>query len=204
MAKFLQIVLVVGLIAVGSAEPPRRFNQRFQNRNRFFARQEVATNAAAAPQSAVTPYPPAGEKPDIPFDLPNQEAAPFPDPTYGPPDQTYGPPDQTYGPPQPEADLPEEPEDYDEQTTDEPEAERLVFVKRRPGQSSRLVLQKGQRTFRPQGSASAQLRRPAPSFAKSSPRLRQSSASSARLQRQNLIAQPILLQDGTLVYSIPI
>ncbi|XP_055906732.1 uncharacterized protein LOC129941969 [Eupeodes corollae] len=201
MAKFFQIVLVVGLIAAGAAEPPRRFNQRFQNRNRFFARQEVAPSDDRS--VGVTPYPSAAEeKPDIPFDLPNQEAAPFPEPTYATPDQTYGPPDQTYGPPQPEEAFPQQ-EDYDEEAADddEPEAERLVFVSRRPGQrqSSRLVQLKGQRS-RPQAAAAAQLRRPA-AFSKSA-KLRQPAR--LQVQRQNLIAQPILLQDGTLLYSIPV
>lgn len=120
MAKFfltpLLIFVVLGLVAICSAEPQRRFitntnsrrNGAIRSNLRFLARQEAAAPEAAAP------YPAAGVTPETPFDLPTEtEAAPVqPDQTYGPPDSTYGPPaaeeplsqpDDTYGPPPPEA-----------------------------------------------------------------------------------------------------
>ncbi|XP_017001265.2 zinc finger protein jing homolog [Drosophila takahashii] len=105
------VVLVLSLIALGTAEPLRR---------RFSARQEEAP-----PSPSPTGYPEAGVTPSVPFDLPSSTVKPEntylpPDNTYGPPDNTYGPPDNTYGPP--EVDPESQPENPIE-TDDIPETE---------------------------------------------------------------------------------
>ncbi|XP_017042280.1 extensin [Drosophila ficusphila] len=90
MIKAPVVILILGLVALSSAEPLRR---------RFSARQEEAP-----PSPSPTGYPAAGVTPSVPFDLPSSTPKPEstylpPDNTYGPPDNTYGPPDNTYGPP---------------------------------------------------------------------------------------------------------
>ncbi|XP_016959608.1 uncharacterized protein LOC108030925 [Drosophila biarmipes] len=114
------VILVLSLMALGSAEPLRR---------RLSARQEQTP-----PSPSPTGYPEAGVTPSVPFDLPSSTVEPEntylpPDNTYGPPDNTYGQPDNTYGPPEddlsPVADTESQPqpENPSPETDDIPETE---------------------------------------------------------------------------------
>lgn len=95
MSSFKKFILVFTLIAVCKAKPQR--TQRA--RNEFIKRQKGEIS------DVIQPYPAAGFKPRIPFDLPRESPNTIdaPDNTYLPsaragkeanlPDETYGPPD---------------------------------------------------------------------------------------------------------------
>ncbi|BFF96646.1 uncharacterized protein DMAD_05237 [Drosophila madeirensis] len=133
------VILILSLMAVGTAEPLRR---------RFSARQ-VQTPASPTP----TGYPEAGVTPEVPFDLPSSTTKPEltylpPDNTYGPPDNTYGAPDTSYGPPgstdvEPQQDV--QPEDQPEnpiETDDIPPVEDEVVgdAKQQPAEDEEELL----------------------------------------------------------------
>ncbi|XP_055856228.1 uncharacterized protein LOC129919393 [Episyrphus balteatus] len=107
MAKFFQTILLIGVVAVALCHAtPAKLDKIRSTRNRFFARQEVAEDIPTQ-----TPYPPAGIRPEIAFDLPtegklvapaNHYLPPLTDPAmfYSAPADVYGPPAETYGPPE--------------------------------------------------------------------------------------------------------
>ncbi|XP_055857047.1 uncharacterized protein LOC129919949 [Episyrphus balteatus] len=93
MAGYMKIIFVTALIVACSAEPQRFRNSRF---NRFSARQEEAPQENAPPAKA--PYPAAGFKPDVPFELPTETTTasiPTESTTVQQLDSTYGPPTTT-------------------------------------------------------------------------------------------------------------
>ncbi|XP_055920807.1 uncharacterized protein LOC129952311 [Eupeodes corollae] len=109
MANIFQSVLIFSAIAVTLCHAgPAKLDKIRTTRNRFLARQEVMADEDIPAQ---TPYPPAGIRPKVPFDLPTEErlAAPvnhyLPPSTdaamfYSAPAEFYGPPAETYGPPE--------------------------------------------------------------------------------------------------------
>ncbi|XP_055856219.1 uncharacterized protein LOC129919384 [Episyrphus balteatus] len=123
MGKLFQTILVIGIVAIALCNAtPAKLDKIRSTRNRFLARQEVAEDIPAQ-----TPYPPAGFRPEVAFDLPTEEKPlpptegkliapteeklvapanhylpPLTDPAmfYSAPAEVYGPPAETYGPPE--------------------------------------------------------------------------------------------------------
>ncbi|XP_055905039.1 uncharacterized protein LOC129940661 [Eupeodes corollae] len=188
MEGYIKIIFLAAMIAAGTAEPQQRFrNSRIY---RFSARQEEAPKDNTAPSKA--PYPAAGFKPSVRFDLPTETTtASIPtetstvqlDSTYSPP-TTYAP--TTYEPPTTqtiEIDT-EEPEVILEDDDEDDDTESVISVavsydnQDAPEEPQRLVF--GQR-IRP---------------------LDNSRGASQKLRAA--LAEPIYLEDGSFVYSAPL
>lgn len=98
MAKVRNIMLLISIICTSAIADPGVHTIRI----RFPG---PSSDKIVLPQSAkqeIAPYPPAGLKPELPFELPEPTYLPpvEPDLTYGPPEVVYGLPAETYGPPE--------------------------------------------------------------------------------------------------------
>lgn len=96
MAKLTCLILLVGVVAICNAEPPRVFG-RILNQNLLFQRQELPED-----DNFDGPYPPAANVPELPLAPPQEYGPPqIPSTSYGvpaTPSQVYGVPDEQVNP----------------------------------------------------------------------------------------------------------